>query len=110
MLSVSGTTIKLTRGDTAYLSLDLTMDGEEYEFADGDTITFSIRRTTDDNDVEYLLQKTIVAGDTIVIEPEDTKHLNYGRYKYDVQLNTAKGEIFTVIEPSTFQVAEEVTL
>lgn len=109
MLSVSGTTIKLTRGDTAYLSLDLTMDGEAYEYADGDTVTLSVRVNTDDNP-EYLFQKVVNAGETIVIQPEDTKPLAYGRYKYDVQLNTVQGEVFTVIEPSTFQITEEVTL
>ena len=109
MLSISGTTIKLTRGDTAYLSLDLNMNNEPYEYAEGDTVTLSVRVSTDDNP-KYLFQKVVNAGDMIEIMPEDTKGLEYGRYKYDIQLNTAKGEVFTVIEPSTFQITEEVTL
>lgn len=110
MLSVSGTNIKLTRGDTAYLTLDLSANSEPYQYEEGDVVTFSVRKTTDDNDTQYLFQKVVAAGETIIIEPEDTKSLEYGRYKYDIQLNTTKGEVFTVIEPSTFQISEEVTL
>lgn len=110
MLKISGSNITLTRGDTAYLSLDLTLNNDPYEYEDGDTVTLSVRRTTKDDDTQYLFQKVVTAGDAIVIEPEDTKPLEYGRYKYDVQLNTAKGEVFTVVEPSEFKIAEEVTL
>ena len=108
MLTIEDGAVSLTRGDTAYISLDLTVNGEEYEYQEGDTVTLSCRKDYDTP--EYLFQITVPAGETIVIEPEHTKNLEYGRYKYDVQVNTAQGEVFTVVEPNTFKVAQEVTL
>lgn len=110
MLTVQSGNITLTRGDTAYLSLDLTLNNAPYEYSDGDTVTLSVRRSTKDDDTEYLFQKVVDAGEMIVIEPADTKSLEYGRYQYDIQLNTSRGEVFTVIGPATFKIAEEVTL
>lgn len=101
--------ISLTRGDTAYISLNLTNNGEPYEFKDGDTVTFTVKENYDEEE-NYLFQKVVAAGDTIVIEPIDTKPYEYGRYIYDVQVNTAVGEVFTVIGPGTFKLTKEATL
>lgn len=69
----------------------------------------TVKKTTD-KDAEVIFQKIVPADNVaIVIEPEDTTDLDYGKYKYDVQLNTAKGEVFTVIGPNNFYVKEEVT-
>lgn len=110
MITMEDGVISLTRGDTAYLSLNLTNnDGEPYEFKNGDTVTLSVKK--DYEDVEnYLFQKVVAAGDTIVIEPQDTKPYEYGRYVYDVQVNTAVGEVFTVLGPNTFKITKEATL
>lgn len=109
MITMEDGVISLTRGDTAYLHLNLTNNGEPYEFKDGDTVTLTVKK--DYEDIEnYLFQKTIPAGDTFVIEPSDTKEYEYGRYVYDVQVNTAIGEIFTVIGPNTFKLTKEATL
>lgn len=110
MFTISGGNITLTRGDTAYLALDLTVNDEPYTYTEGDEIVLSVRKTTRDDDTQYLFQKVVPAGEMFVIEPEDTKPLDYGRYKFDIQLNTVKGEIFTVIGPADFRISEEVTL
>lgn len=110
MITFEDGAISLTRGDTAYLSLNLTTDnGEPYEFHDGDTVTLTVKKNYDEEE-NYLFQKTIPAGDTFVIEPQDTKQYEYGRYIYDVQVNTAIGEVFTVIGPDTFKLTKEATL
>lgn len=110
MITMEDGVISLTRGDTAYLSLNLTNDeGEPYEFKDGDKVTLTVKQDYEDTE-NYLFQKIVEGGDTIVIEPSDTKPYEYGRYVYDVQVNTAVGEVFTVIGPNTFKITKEATL
>lgn len=100
--------IELTRGDSAYLKVNVTKDdGEAYEFQNGDSLTLSLKKSTKDE--EALMTKTAIASDTFHIKPKDTSGLSFGKYKYDVQLTTADGDVFTVIPPSTFKIAEEVT-
>ena len=103
--------ISLTRGDTAYLNLNLIKeDGEPYTYQDGDTVTLSCKQDYDSED--YLFQKVVPAsndGTTIAILPIDTKGLDYGKYVYDIQVNTVDQEVFTVIGPAKFNVTKEVT-
>ncbi len=101
--------IKLTRGDTARLTVDISNDlsGDSYEIAPEDTLTLSVKKSI--RDEETCLQKTVTGSNTIYIQPNDTKHLAFGKYKYDVQLTTAGGDVFTVIEPSDFEIMQEVT-
>ena len=107
MLYIEGNTIKLTRGDTAYLNVPLTMGGATYEMTDTDTLTFSVKKNTRDNG--YMFQKRVTGTNNFHIEPTDTAYLSFGKYTYDVQLNTNGGDVFTVIPPSTFEVLTEVT-
>lgn len=101
-------TIRLTRGDTAYLTIPIaTSIGEEYVVGAEDAITFSVKKNV--NDVQYLIHKTVVGSNVLKIEPIDTKDLAFGKYKYDVELITASGDIFTLIEVSTFEILPEVT-
>lgn len=105
----SDKTIKLTRGDTAYLTVDLTNgQGIPYELKPDDILTFSVKRQPK-TDVDCLIQKTITGENSFHLEPLDTKNLSFGKYKYDIQLTTSSGDVFTVIEPSTFEIMEEVT-
>ena len=100
--------IELTRGDTARLSVTVTNDdGEEYEVQSTDTLTLSIKKKVKDS--EALVSKIIIGSKTFHIEPRDTSGLPFGSYVYDVQLTTAEGDVYTVITPSNFTIAEEVT-
>lgn len=101
--------IQLTRGDTAYLQVPIYDDvtGEEYKMAEGDILTFSVKRNI--NDTVYCFQKVSVGNNTFKIEPEDTKEHDFALYKYDVQLATASGDIYTVIAPTVFKICTEVT-
>ena len=101
--------IRLTRGDTARLSVDITNDltGDPYIINDKDELTLTIKQKLKDE--EPLLQKKITGSNTFEIEPADTANLAFATYKYDVQLTTAGGDVFTVIEPTSFEIMAEVT-
>ena len=109
MLHIDDKTIKLTRGDTARLTvpiINLANNGE-YTMESGDILYFTVKKTAKDTD--FLFQKSVTGSNSIHIRPEDTADLSFGKYKYDVQLTTATGDVYTVIEPSTFEVMEEIT-
>ena len=106
MLKTIGTNIELTRGDTAELSLDVKKnDGTAYDFSN-DTAVLTVKSSTITS--EIMFQKTFSSGE-IKINPEDTASMKYGTYKYDVQITTAGGDVYTVIPPSDFIIAQEVT-
>lgn len=102
-------TIRLTRGDTAYLEIPIVNDitKEEYVISPDDTLTFSVKRSVKDTNV--IFSKTIRGANIIHITPDDTRQCEFGKYKYDVQLTTAEGDVYTVIEPTCFEVLSEVT-
>ena len=97
----------ITRGDTGILNLDLKQhNGEQYTVAEGDNCVLTVKRSV--NNAEVLFQKELTDGQ-FIIEPSDTENLDYGTYKYDVQLTTADGKVDTVITPADFKVETEVT-
>lgn len=102
-------TVKLTRGDTAKFKVLLKNDdtNEEYIVKTTDKLTLSIKKSTKDD--APLVQRAVIGSNVINIVPTDTKELPFGKYKYDVELETAESEIYTVIEASTFEITEEVT-
>lgn len=107
MFKIKGTSIELTRGDTAVFDLALTdADGIEYTIHPGDVIVFSLKASTASN--RYLLQKEFTDS-TMKIDPSDTSALSCGTYIYDIQLTNREGDVFTVVEPSKFAIKEEVT-
>ncbi len=107
MLHIQDNKISLTRGDTAYLNISVEIDGKPYDMQEGDALTLSIKKSTSDE--MPVVQKMITSGTTIHIEPQDTDDLAFGKYKYDVQLDKANGDVFTIIEPTAFVILEEVT-
>ena len=105
MLNIdSENNITLTRGDTAILTLIVKKNGEDYDYSE-DLTQFTVKRNTVTEDIVF--QKTFT-GSSIVIEPNDTKDLFYTDLKYDVQLITPENEVYTVITPADFIIAQEV--
>ena len=102
-------TIQLTRGDTAELSVELAYDDGvgKYSINPDDKLTLTIKKNTKEE--TPLVQKSVIGTVSIEIEPSDTKSLAFGKYKYDVQLDTASGKTYTVIKTSVFEIMEEVT-
>lgn len=117
MFKIEDSFIYLTRGDTAYITLELE---DDEKFSVGDVVTLSVKRNLT-NATEYSLQKEITIEEesnslVIKILPEDTNNMSYGLYFYDVQLTRANGDIFTIITPdennskANFKLLKEVTL
>lgn len=102
-------TIKLTRGDTAYLEVPLVDDvtGEPYEMQSGDTLTLSVKKTV--KDAECCFSKVVRGTNIFKIVQADTADCEFTKYKYDIQLDTANGDTFTVIETACFTILPEVT-
>lgn len=101
--------VRLTRGDSATFTVALVYKDTDtpYEIGENDTVTMTVKKST--KNTEFVMQKTVVGSNNISIQPSDTKGLAFGKYKYDVQLTTASGDVYTVIEPTTFEVLQEVT-
>lgn len=102
-------TIRLTRGDTARLSVPIknSVNDDEYTMESDDILYFTVKKSAKDS--EPLFQKVATGSNAFRIDPEDTEAFSFGKYRYDVQLTTASGDVYTVIEPSTFEVMEEIT-
>lgn len=103
MLTIEDNAISLTRGDTGYIYIEI----EGYEPNPEDTITLTVRKQISDEQAKLSITVPIDQG--IVIKPQDTKTWDYGRYYYDIQIDTSAGEVFTIIEKSPFKITEEVT-
>ena len=100
MLKVIGKKIFITRGDTAYITVNVyAPDGSEYVLQEGDKLWFAVKRKTTDKD--YLISpKELSIGinpstgkqeAVLSIFPQETKNLDFGSFVYDVSLvNTAK--------------------
>lgn len=109
MLHISGSEIRLTRGDTAYLSVEITSQyGAIYQMEPEDILILSVKRFASAQG--YALQKQIRGAARFHIEPKDTASLALGVYKYDVELRKANGDVHTVIPSSNFELTEEVTV
>lgn len=101
--------IRLTRGDTARILVPITNDltGSTYELAEADKLVLTIKKK--ETDSQPLIQKVLTGSNSFHILPSDTKELSFGKYVYDVELTTEAGDVYTVIEPTTFELLKEVT-
>ena len=111
MLSVSKSgEIKLTRGDTARLTVTPTIgEGEEkqaYIVQENDTLIFTVKKSY--GDPEALIEKKITGSTIFHFESKDTKALEFGKYKYDVEIIFPNGENYTFIDKKDFNITEEV--
>lgn len=106
--SIKGTTITLTRGDTFIAQIELTdPDGNPYTPVDGDAITFAAKRSF--ADAATLIFKPVpIDTMKLILEPEDTKPLDFGQYVYDIQIVRATGEVDTFITKAKLIITEEV--
>lgn len=119
MLRTIGRNIYLTRGDTAFLSVELfyydsNCEKKKFELLDGDEIYLTVKSSFDVE--EFLFQKKITykevndAGEVLIkILPSDTNNLQFKKYVYDVEIKTFDGNIYTIIPPSIFEIMPEVT-
>lgn len=109
MLEINGNTIRLTKGDTAHLSVNVanTATGDNYEVKPDDLLFLTIRKKNYE-EMPVLVQKKLIGSKDFTILPEDTKNMVSGTYCYDVELRTGD-EVYTVIQCSDFVLLPEVT-
>lgn len=115
MFEVSNTTIKLTRGDSAFCQVIIKRGDSTYTPQEGDTIKFVVKRnlmTTLKSayvDVSPLITK-LIPNDTLVLylEPADTKRLPFGDYVYDMEITFEDGNVDTFINNAPFRLLPEV--
>lgn len=107
MLAITKDAIHLTRGDNADIIVTIRdLNGDIYELQTGDKLVFTMKINCNTEDV--IIHKDITSDSIISILHNDTKDLPYGTYKFDVQLTTAGGYVYTVIDPHDFVIEKEV--
>lgn len=101
--------ITLTRGDSARLSVSIINDvtKNEYVISESDVLKLTLKKSI--KDLNHVLQKEVKGLSVFYIRPEDTSGLDFGKYKYDVEITTSAGDVYTVIGPSEFEILPEVT-
>lgn len=109
MVSISGTTIKMTRGDTLRVILELKdEEGNEYIPITGDVIRFAMKKTYNES-TPIVLKNIPIDSLELWIKPEDTKDLPQpSSYVYDIQITYANGDVDTFIDKAKFMLTEEV--
>lgn len=106
--SVKGTSITLTRGDSFAANIGIVQpNGDPYIPGEGDSVRFAMKKTIKDEKV--LIEKNIpIDTMRLILNPEDTKDLEFGSYVYDIQLTKSTGEVDTFITKSNLVLTEEV--
>ena len=99
-VKLNGTTITMTRGDTAAIEVSMTRDGDPYLPVAGDTVRFAAKhpKMTSGNK-QYKDEEPVL---------EDTKSLDFGEYVYDIQITFADGTVDTFITTAPFVLTPEV--
>lgn len=114
MYSITGTNIKLTRGDTLVATLSLVREGEPYVPAEGDTILFAVKSKLNPYKTAYVEGQPLVSKAistetmTLSLAPADTSSLPFGTYHYDIQVTFADGSVDTVINNAILEIVPEV--
>lgn len=101
MLKIKDNNLYLTRGDTAYLTVNFSTEREI------ESLVFSVKKKVADTD--YVFQIEAVLDNKFIFTPALTKELEYGKYVYDIQLITTLGEVFTIVDKSFLYITDEVT-
>jgi hypothetical protein len=106
--TIKNNLIKLTKGDSLTTKVSITdADGNEYIPTEDDKIRFALKKEY--NDKKTLIVKDI-PYDTLILrlESEDTKKLEPGDYRYDIEITLSDGTVDTFIDRQKFVITEEV--
>lgn len=106
--------ISVIRGTTNDLNLSIEDEkGEQYTLQDGEKIIFGVKSNAENSD--YDIVKTLTSADmvdnayTIKLIPADTAELAFGRYYFDIGLQTADGDYYMVIPCSQCVILPAIT-
>lgn len=119
MVRVTGKTITMTRGDSAHIEIQMEYEGgASYEALRGDVIRFTVKKNYGDVtpliviDMEPYVpdgeETELVESVELHILPSHTRDLEYGSYRFDIQLLRVNGDIDTFIDKGTLTLTEEV--
>lgn len=112
MLKLSGTKISLTKGDSAYITINICKeDGSPYILQEGDEVSIQVRHEPNGGELLFNGIITDVYEDKFVwyIRPEDTKDAKIKVYYWDAQIKTIEGDVYTFIPMTTLRLTDEVT-
>ena len=115
MVQIKNNTIRMTRGDTLLLRVNVTIGGTPYALLPGDTVRFALKSDSMDyykkqfKETAPLVLKDIPTDTMLLrLDPEDTKGLDFGDYVYDIQITFADGFVRTFIADTKFTLCREV--
>lgn len=106
-----GQKITVTRGRSATIIINVPdANGGGYTLESGEKLLFGVKETALNE--ELLIQKTITECTdgvaTLKLIPEDTVNLKFGRYIYDVSLESGS-DLFDVVTTDAFVIKPNVT-
>lgn len=112
MLKINGYKISLTRGDSAYITLEIHTNNGLYELNDGDIVRVQVRDIPNTGELLFEGNIDIMPDGEIIwhIIPSQTSALEVKTYYWDAQLQTPNGDIFTFIPANPFKLMDEVTM
>ena len=100
--------IEMTKGDTPSFAFQAFLpDGSEYEFEEGDSVVFAAKRNKADPEPAVRIEAD-VKEKVIRFSEEDTKHLELGKYIWELSLNKSSGYRCTFIANKVLKLTVEV--
>lgn len=98
MLYINDDIVAITKGDDAVLDITIhKSDGTDFVMESTDTLTLSVKERPCCNYPVLLQSMSAPGSNRIVLTGNATAAMCPGRYSYDVQLNRANGDRFTII-------------
>ena len=106
--------ISIIKGTTNEFNLSIEDEsGEQYTLKDGEKIIFGVKENAEnsDYDIVKMLTSADVVDSTYIIKltPADTSSLQFGRYYFDVGLQTAGGDYYMIVPCDEFYVCKAIT-
>lgn len=104
--------LNVPRGTSLSLGIQIQQnDGSPYSVQSGDAVYFAVKK---DVNGDACINKTAAYNAesncfVVKLEPEDTSSLPFGRYWYDIGLQTEEGDFYTVIPATYFNILYAVT-
>jgi hypothetical protein len=106
MFQVTKNSVRMIRGDTGTMTMNLTDENGNAIEPTAYTAIFSLKKSIDD--VPYIMQKGFIDG-AISFTHEDTNNLPTGSYIYDIQVELAQDGSIHTIGPNPFVILADVT-
>ena len=122
MFNITKDTIYLTRGDTAFIEVQITDEnGDAYYPVEGDKVYFRLKRGVSQKVCLLEKELSIVTEEAeegeeptvkvvLELEEDDTKDFSFANYCYEIELVTSQAHHFTIIENGTFTVGPELEI